>query len=844
LYGRFVSPGGALSASEVVLAGYPGNQAFPNLAFDGQSYLLVWSAYTNTSSATSLRGQFFDRSANAVSQAFAALPPMGMNDPLPAFNGLVYDGTRFVLAGGYGSFIRNSNGDDTGFAHAQAWGVFIPPTLTPPKIYTEPSSMTNLAGTTATWQVPVEGSALDYQWFKNRVKLASSTRISGVNSASLTISNLALADAGTYFLLASNLFGAAISSNATLTVVTPVTITTKSSPLKVATLAGGGSYTGDSTVTVTAIVTNDCYYFTNWTASGKVVSTDSTYMFTAGKSETLTANFLPFLYEVQTASAPANGGTTKGGGAKECGSSVTVTASAKTGFKFENWTQGATVISSDASYKLFPVSEDVQLTANFIDIAPPSLTVTTPTGTAKTTNAELTIAGRASDNVAVANVFYSINNGAYIAAQTSNNGSNWSATVNLAPGTNSIEVYAVDTSGLKSAVKTLVVVYQGEVSSEVSMFPVSTGYLVKHPQAQVAFDGTNYMVAYQIYTPAGATTNSSKPVGQLVSSSGDLIGALFQGANTTDPPYVAFDGTNYLLASADHSHQTGVPITGQLISTAGVGVGGLFQISQSETVDGMQSLVFGGGNYLVTWEDSRDVANQSGYDDIYGALLNPDGNLIANEFEIGAEGVRSAAAFDGTNFLVIWSDAVTGTGVSGRLISPSGTLVTEPFVIYTNSTPNDFENTVAFGGTRFLVAIADQTSAQNVSVYGRFVTPDGEVLTNQITIADNPGGKGLLSGAFDGTNYLVTWDQGLNLMGPTVPPSSVNAKFLDTEGNPASSEFAIFASQGDKSAVEAAVLFDGTRFFAAGGLGIPPNSGLVFNTFFTNAVIYGEFIVP
>jgi hypothetical protein len=208
LYGRFVSPNGALSASEVVLAGYPGNQSFPNLAFDGQNYLLAWSAYTNFASTNSLRGQFFDRSANAVGPNFATLPRMGKSYPLLAINGLVYDGTQFVLAGISGNLNHDANGDVTGFADGQVWGVFIPTSPTMPQIETEPSSSTNLAGATATLTVAAEGSALDYQWFKNGAKLSSSTHISGVNSASLTISNLALSDSGTYFVMVSNLFGA------------------------------------------------------------------------------------------------------------------------------------------------------------------------------------------------------------------------------------------------------------------------------------------------------------------------------------------------------------------------------------------------------------------------------------------------------------------------------------------------------------------------------------------------------------------------------------------------------------------------------------------------------------
>jgi hypothetical protein len=545
LYGRFVSPGGALSANEVVLEGYPGNQDFPNLAFDGQNYLLVWSAYTNGLSAASLLGQFLDRSANAVGPTFATLPPMGKNYPLLAVNGLLYDGTQFVLAGLSGIETRNASGDLTGFAAGQVWGVFIPTSQTSPKIVTEPSSTTNLAGTTATLTVAVEGPDLSYQWFKNGANLAASTRISGVNSDSLTISNLALSEAGTYSVVASNLFGAAISSNVTLTIVTPVTITTKSSPLTGATLTGGGPYTGDSMVTVTATVTNECYYFTNWTASGKVVSTDSTYMFTAVKSETLTANFLPFLYEVQTVSAPANGGTTGGGGAKDCGSAVTVTAHAHTGFRFENWMEGGVVVSTSATYK-FTAGANVQLTANFINGTPPTLTLTSPTASETTTNGTLTVSGKAFDSVAVADVFYSVSGSGWLSAQNNGGWTNWTFTTALALGTNVIQIYAQDSAGLMSTIKTLTVVRELTPTG----FSIDATDPIEHPQAQIAFDGANYLVAFQI-----GPFDNSHDVAQFVSQSGQLVGGLLQlnpGRNG-DPPSVAFDGKNYLTAWADYS---------------------------------------------------------------------------------------------------------------------------------------------------------------------------------------------------------------------------------------------------------------------------------------------------
>ena len=61
-----------------------------------------------------------------------------------------------------------------------------------------------------------------YQWQLNGTNLVNSANISGVNSNILTVLNVAANDVGTYQLIVSNLNGTTPSSNATLTVVTPV----------------------------------------------------------------------------------------------------------------------------------------------------------------------------------------------------------------------------------------------------------------------------------------------------------------------------------------------------------------------------------------------------------------------------------------------------------------------------------------------------------------------------------------------------------------------------------------------------------------------------------------------
>lgn len=87
----------------------------------------------------------------------------------------------------------------------------------PASITIEPSNQTVTEGQPATFQVGAGGSTpLSFQWQRNQVN------ISGANSPTYTISNATLADDNAKFrCVVSNVFGTAISKEATLTVTPP-----------------------------------------------------------------------------------------------------------------------------------------------------------------------------------------------------------------------------------------------------------------------------------------------------------------------------------------------------------------------------------------------------------------------------------------------------------------------------------------------------------------------------------------------------------------------------------------------------------------------------------------------
>jgi hypothetical protein len=142
------------------------------------------------------------------------------------------------------------------------------------------------------------------------------------------------------------------------------TVAVSASPSAGGTVSGDGSFAaGSRTVTATA---NSGYTFANWTESGTVVSSSASYSFTLSGNRTLVANFTanPVNYTVAISASPSAGGTASGGGVFVAGSSVTVTATANSGYTFANWTESGTVVSSSASYS-FTLSGNRYPVANF-----------------------------------------------------------------------------------------------------------------------------------------------------------------------------------------------------------------------------------------------------------------------------------------------------------------------------------------------------------------------------------------------------------------------------------------------------------------------------------------------
>jgi hypothetical protein len=130
------------------------------------------------------------------------------------------------------------------------------------------------------------------------------------------------------------------------------------------------------------------------------------------------------------------------------GFSYQITAKTNGGFAFAGWT--GSIVTNSATLS-FIMTTNLSFTANFVDVTPPSLTITAPTASQRWSNSTFTATGTAKDNVQVSNVFYQLNGGNWRLATPGNSAwTNWTVTLTPLESTNLFLAYAVDTSGNKS----------------------------------------------------------------------------------------------------------------------------------------------------------------------------------------------------------------------------------------------------------------------------------------------------------------------------------------------------------------------------------------------------------
>jgi uncharacterized repeat protein (TIGR03803 family) len=196
-----ITPNGALTT--IYRLNYT-DGAYPSAGLiqggDGNFYGTTWTGYADTN------GTVFSVTPGGVLTTLVVFD--GFDDgahPETALvegaDGNLYGTTSAGGPGGFGSVFR------LGFTSA-------------PQFTSQPGSQTVFEGAGATFSATVFGAPpLFYQWHINTTNLAGGNNVSGAASRVLSLTNITMANAGTYTLIVSNALGSITSSGAVLTVI-------------------------------------------------------------------------------------------------------------------------------------------------------------------------------------------------------------------------------------------------------------------------------------------------------------------------------------------------------------------------------------------------------------------------------------------------------------------------------------------------------------------------------------------------------------------------------------------------------------------------------------------------
>jgi hypothetical protein len=318
----------------------------------------------------------------------------------------------------------------------------------------------------------------------------------------------------------------------------------------------------------------------------------------------------------------------------------------------------------------------------------------------------------------------------------------------------------------------------------------------------VAFCGGDYLVVWEDSyhnTIRGARVTTA---GVVLDSASILI-----TSSIAFNPVATSDSDNFLVVWGDARNVLDNNIYGARVTPGGTVLdpGGI-AISRASGSQQYPAVACGGSNFLVVWQDNR-----SGKDnDIYGARVSSTGALLDSTgiaIMVG-EGYQQepGVAFGGGNYLVAWQDDVSG--VHGARVTPAGELLDRPgFAI----SPWGFgyypKTTVAFDDTDFFVAWPDDRAGD--AIYGARVTTSGIVLdTAGIPLSTGEGGRAHPAAVFDGANLFVVWTDGRgnwydNIYGTRVTAAGV---VLDSAG--------IIVSTGSYAQSAPSAAFDGENYLA------------------------------
>lgn len=200
-----------------------------------------------------------------------------------------------------------------------------------------------------------------------------------------------------------------------------------------------------------------------------------------------------------------------------------------------------------------------------------------------------------------------------------------------------------------------------------------------------------------------------------------------------------------------------------------------FPIANEMTMEILNGIATDGSNYLVcvqTFPSPKPITAQ---------LISSNGARVNGRINLGRSGGRAVAAFDGANYLVVWEDA--SDDLYAQFIDRSGALVRTAFAVSTAPGKQllDSMKSLVFDGTNYLVVWNDSRNSADSDAYGQLISPSGALAGGEITLSTQSRSLRSSSAAFGSTNSLAVW---MNQRQPGQETYDVFGRFVSRSGAP------------------------------------------------------------
>jgi len=269
------------------------------------------------------------------------------------------------------------------------------------------------------------------------------------------------------------------------------------------------------------------------------------------------------------------------------------------------------------------------------------------------------------------------------------------------------------------------------------------------PEQDVVYDGANFLCAWDMYGIFGTRLSVD---GVVLDTARPGLASPWVGWT---PRLTRIPGGSCIAAGHDDIWTSRVAQSGAILDSVAI------LLSLSAAAEEWASVASDGTDYMVVWQTGQTTGRRR----IYGIRLGALGSqLDSSSITIDTSyhsNLGPTVAFGGQQYLVAWANSTFHAGdpnIFARRVNRTGAVLDSAPIVVSDLLASEYGPAAAYDGTNFLIVWSAALSTTEDWIYGARVRSDGVVIdTIPIPICEANYGVDDPSVTFGATDYLVTW---------------------------------------------------------------------------------------